>query len=97
VPSAVALGRRNGGQPVTGGARVALGRQPAVRRRVLRRSCKPDYPRVPRALRARPAARPRRSNRPRGRGRSREMNAPSGARRAPRALENVKKVLTSGR
>jgi hypothetical protein len=38
-PCTCTLAGRDGGRPWTGGVRIALGRQPAVRRRALRRSC----------------------------------------------------------
>ena len=72
---------------------VTLGRQPAVRRRVLRRSCQSGRARLPRVL-----APARRAGRPLFRppdALSRAGHAPAGARRAPRALEDVGIVITT--
>jgi hypothetical protein len=67
---------------------VTHGRQPAVRRQVLRRGCQPGRGGCPAGARARPAerARHRFACQPRCLAWDR---APNGARRAPRALEDV--------
>ena len=93
-----ALGGRDGDQPVTGGARgsarAAARRAPA--------GAKAELPvRLQRESRGRSAPAPpsetRPSHHPPGRTSPREINAPSGARRALRALEDLGKVLTDGR
>lgn len=47
VPAPGAAGGRDGGPPVTGTVRDGARRQPAVRRKVQRRSCQPGDVRVP--------------------------------------------------
>jgi hypothetical protein len=89
-----AVDGRGGGQPMTGGARVALGRQPAVRRQVLKRSCQPGRGECPAGAHARPAERDCPSLRMLAPRYLAWSHAPDGARRARRALEDVKKVLT---
>ena len=86
--------RRDGGQPVTsvvrGSARAAARRAPQGAKAELPAACGE----LPAGACARPAE-PSPSHRPPGRASSREINAPFGARRAPRALEDVRKVLTA--
>jgi hypothetical protein len=83
-----ALGRPAGDRQCPG---VALGRQPAVRRRVLRRSCQPGCGGNPAgALRPPPpSATPAVAFPARARASSREIDALSGARRARRAFKWV--------
>ncbi len=82
LPAAGVVGGRDGGQPVTGGARGSA--RAAARRvpQVQRRSCQLGDARVPRARRARPAECARPSPCPPGRA-THTDNVPS-ARRAPR-------------
>ena len=90
VPRAGAVGGRDGGQPVTGGTRgcawAAARRVPQVQTRSCQSGCgeSPAGAWRPHPLSASiPLGPP-------GRATSREINAPFGARRAPRALESVR-------
>jgi hypothetical protein len=73
---------------------VALGRQPAVRLLVLRRSCQSGRGECPAGACARPAARTIRRLGRFGASCLAWDHAPDGARRAPRAFKDVWKVLT---
>jgi hypothetical protein len=83
-----ALGGRDGGRLRTGGARGNGLRQPAVRRRVLRRSCQSGRAEYPRG-RLRPLRRAPSVISPAAARYPMRDHAPDGARRAQRALEDV--------
>jgi len=87
------VGGRDGGELVTGAARETHGRQPAVRRRVLRRSCQPGHGEYPAGASHPPAERVAVTSPARPATRA-SVGAPLGARRASRAFKDVMKVLT---
>jgi hypothetical protein len=87
------LGGYDGGRPDAGGAWVTHGRQPAVRRRLLRRSCQFGGGEYPAGAYARPAECIVRYLVAGSRCLAWD-HALDGARRAPRALEDVEIVIT---